>query len=811
MFYRILIFFVLIFISQHLFAQGGVITGRVLDKNDRKGIEFTTLTLFHSADSSLAGGTVSDTSGTFTLSDISPGSYYLKANFIGYEALFISLPEIGPSNPSLELGEIELSTSGELGSVDIVTEKNVFEMKIDKKVFNADENLTSKGGSGLDLMRQIPTITVDENDNILLRGDANVTILIDGRPSSMPPNQFLRQIPASAIDKVEIITNPSAKYDPEGVSGIINIVLKKNKMSGFNGTLNTSFGYGIFPKSNSSVNLNYRNEHFNVFANYSYYYGRTWFGGTMDRDVLLADSTWDRLKTNDYGERINTYHSATVGMDYFANDKNTFYLTANLDYGSNQGSRLMNYNNTDENGELLYYSQRNGNINAPSKNYVFTGGWQKTFNRPDHTLFLDLNFSNLSFIGDEWLWHKYYDLADVNYQTRYQHTIDNTYNQTMLAKADYVWPITDSIIFEAGFHFTQRLADNDFFSESAAENEIYSNDTNLINRFSYLQSTFAPYVTLSRQFKKLGIKAGLRAEPTMTSAKLVNTSEVFNKNYVQLFPSIHLGYNLNDFTVIQLSYSRRINRPELDQLNPFTNYSDNLTLETGNPFLKPEIIHVNELGFMRYWQKFNLNATVYYRLINDLIRRQLFYDGIYTHITNGNLGSSSLSGGDLILTYMPVKGLRLVSSTSIWNTSTRDLQVTNGNWQNYTGMYTSLMASYRMKSGWSFQFWGSYAPKTKVIQGYILHNYGGGFALQKRFLKEKATLNLSIYDILKSRWFAFESNDLGNYTMSSYRRWESRSFYVTFTYNFGKLVDGKQRLQNSSGGIGDDKDIPLSN
>lgn len=792
------------------FGQG-MITGRVVDETDKAGIEFSTVTLFNTADSSLVSGTVTDSSGMFTLENVASGAYYIKLSFIGFKSNYLSGITIDPQNPVADLGEVSLKPSSELGTIDITVSQNVFETKIDKKVFNADQNLTSKGGNGLDLLRQIPTITVDENDNILLRGDANVTILIDGRPSSMPANQLLRQIPASAIEKVEIITNPSAKYDPEGVSGIINIVMKKSKLNGFNGTIDTSIGYGIFPKSNSTIGLNYRNNKINLFTNYSFYYGQTWFGGDLERNVMLSDSTWDRLRSDDYGERKNTYHSGRVGFDYFANDKNTIYLSANMDYGTNFGNRLMNYNNVDAGEELLYRSQRNGEINAPSYNYVFTGGWQKTFNKPDHTLFLDLNFSNLQFNGDEWLWHKYYDAADINYNTNYQHTLDKTYNQTLLAKLDYVLPINDSTIFEAGFHFTQRIADNDFFSESAGNDQHYSTDTLISNHFKYLQNTFAPYVTFSKQFKKLGVKLGVRAEPTQTLAQLITTNESYNQDYFQLFPSAHFSYNFNEYTVMQLSYSRRINRPELDQLNPFTNYSDNLTLETGNPFLKPEIIHVNELSFMRFWQKFNINVTGYYRLINDLIRRELFYDGVYTRITNSNLGTSSLSGGDLILTYSPIKGMRIISSTSVWNTSTRDQDITGGTVQNYTGMYTSLMASYRIKGGWSFQLWGSYSPQAKVIQGYIRENYGGGFAINKRLFNDKASINLSVYDVLKSRWFGFESHDLGNYNMNSYRYWESRSAYLSFTYNFGKLTEGKERRQNNSGGIGDDLDVPISN
>ena len=793
-----------------VFAQSGAVTGSVTDVHDKRAIEFATVSLFNAADSSLVNGTVTDTSGNFAMDGLAAGKYYLRMSFIGYQVKYVNL-ELSPQQPLADLGQVELSASPELNAVDVVANEAVFETKIDKKIFNADENLTSAGGTGLDLLRQVPTITVDENDNILLRGDGNVTVLIDGRPSAMPANQLLKQLPASAIDRVEIITNPSAKYDPEGMSGIINVVMKKSKFPGFNGNVSVSVGQGKFTNTNSSISLNYRNEKINLYSSYSYYYGKSWFGGTLERDVLLADSTWDHLRSDDYGERINTYHSGRIGIDYFANDKNTLYLSANADFGTNLGTRLINYNNYDAYDELLYYSQRNGEINAPSSNYVFTGGWQKTFGNPDHTLFLDLNFSNSSFVGDEHLWQKYYDVGDNPYLTSYQNTLDKTYHQTMLARLDYTWPINDSTILEAGFHFTQRAADNEFFSESAGENAIFAEDTNISNSFSFLQNTFAPYVTFAKQFNKIGVKTGVRAEPTLTLAELVNTSEVFNHNYFQLFPSAHLSYKTDNSSEFMLSYSRRINRPELDQLNPFTNYSDPLVLETGNPFLKPEIIHVNEFSYLKYWKKFNINTTVYYRLVTDLIRRSLSFDGVKSHVTNTNLGTSNLSGGDLILTYSPFKGMRFVSTTSAWSTSTKDAEVTNGTWQHYVGLNTSLMASYRAPKGWSFQFWGSHSPTMRVIQGYILRNYGGGFAIRKNLFNDKGSVNISVYDVLDSRWFAFESYDLGNYTMTSIREWQSRSVYATFTYNFGKMTQGKQRRENKSGDIGDDLDVPISN
>lgn len=728
---RTLLFF--LFAPVLIYAQSGKISGKIIDNADETAIEFGTITLFASQDSTVVSGTVSSEDGSFLLDKLPFGNFYLRANFIGYDAFIVSDIKLDASNAVTDLGAIKLSLSNELGTVDVTAQKSAFETRIDKKIFHADQSLVAKGGTGPDLLRQVPSITVDQNDNILLRGDGNVTILIDGRPTAMSPGELMKQIPASAIDQVELITNPSAKYDPEGMSGIINIVLKKNKLSGFNGSLNTSVGYSRFPKANGSLALNYRNDKINLSGNYSYNYRQTWFGGDLSRDVLI-DTVWDRLRSDDYGERINQSHTARVGMDYFINEKNTFYLSGSYNAGFNDGSRDVNYRNLTADDLIRDYSLRTGNIDAPSENKTFNTGWQKTFKKPDHTLDLDLNYTVATLTTDERLSQAFYNSEDINYFNTFQNTAENNKGTNLLSKLDYVLPISDSLTLEAGFHFTSRTADNAFYSESGLENNALLPDTNLNNSFNYLQQVYASYVTLGKQFKKIGIKAGLRAENTFTTSELINTSEVFNNDYFELFPSVHLSYKTTRNSEFQVSYSKRINRPRTDQLNPFTNYSDPITLQVGNPFLRPEIIHVNEVSYLKYWQKFNINATLYYRLITDLIRRNLTYDGILSVVSHTNLGQSSLSGGDLNLTFLPLKGMRIMSSTSFWNTSTVDADLTGGERYNYFGLQTSLQGFYQMKKGWSTQIWGSYAMPMNVVQGVVAANYGCGFAVQKRIV-----------------------------------------------------------------------------
>ncbi|CAG5081979.1 TonB-dependent receptor domain-containing protein [Parvicella tangerina] len=804
---RIVFVILLLTLSKLLLAQNGAVIGKVTDDLEKQPLEYATVALRSTADSSLITGTITNTEGEFILEKIPFGSYYLVVDFIGFRSTVINDVNLSADQPSFNASAIELKTGSELTELEVTGEKSLIENHIDKKIFNASQSEVSKGGNGIDLMRTVPLITVDENDNISLRGDANVTIFIDGRPSAIPIADLLKQIPASSIDKVELITNPSAKYDPEGTSGIINIILKKEKMVGFNGTFSTSFGYSKFHKTNNSLALNYRNKKWNVSSTMGLSNRKIWFGGDLDRDVLLGDTLWDRLRQTDYGERSNTGLSGSLGIDYFLNDKNTLYASYSINHGQNDGERLVNYTNIDENGATLSYSERLGIIDVPSNNQTLNFGWQKTFKNPGHTLDLDVNLSSYGSLADERLTQDYFINDDV-VATTYQNTLSDNRFDTYLAKLDYVYPINDSTKLEAGFHFTHRKGQIDFYSESGIAEDSISPDTALINDFSYTQDVYAPYITLSKQFGKFSAKAGIRAEQTNTLSHLITTDDKFTNDYFMLFPSVYLSYKFNETTEMQLSYGKRINRPEQQQLNPFTNYSDPLVLQTGNPFLQPEVIHVNELNFTKYWKKFNINASGYYRLINNLIRRNLSYSGVQSTVSYTNLGKSSLYGGDLILTVTPVKGVRIMSTTNVWNTATNDPEFSNGETINLMGLTSSLTVSGRFGKGWSAQLWSSITPKQTVLQGSIIPNYGAGFAVGKSILNNKGRLTLSFIDVFKTRRFGFEATPLPHYTFTSNRRWESRSAYVSFSYSFGKVVQGKKKRATKDNDSSDDISIP---
>ncbi len=802
-----ILFLLIYFVSN---AQTGNINGVVVDYNDDSPIEYTTISLHRLADSTLLSGAVTNPEGLFEMSNIPYGKYFLKVKFIGYQTQFINNVQLSGSAPNFVAGPVKLKNSdGGLKEVTVTTEKGLVENKIDKKVFNADKSLTSKGGTGLDLLRDVPSVDVDESENITLRGDAKVTILIDGRPSSMPVSQLLKQIPATAIEKVEIITNPSAKYDPEGMSGILNIIMKKNKTKGFNGNVVGSVGYGYTPKTNGSIGLNYRSSKVNLYTNYNFNYGLTEYGGVQNRRVLLGDTLWDHLLVDDVGEYLRRSNYVKTGIDWFANDNNTIYLSGTYSKDNGLGIRTVNYTNYDTDENVSFTSVRNGTIVAPNKSLNLNGGWQKTFKNKENTLDLDLTYSNNYSNADETLDETYFDngnnqLGDVGYQ--------NTYGvndfSLMLGKLDYVLPINDSTTLEAGFHFTGRRSANEFNSESKTGDGDFVFDSLISNSFRYDQDTYAAYMTFGKQINKIGVKGGLRAEQTYTGSRLLSSDNEFANNYFQLFPSFHLSYRTDNNSEFQWSYSKRINRPQIQMLNPFTNYSDPYTLEIGNPYLKPELIHVGEMNYMKYFTKFSINSSVYYRYITNLTRKYLYNEGEISYVSYTNLGNSSITGADLTLSYALGKSTKINSTTNFWYSSITDELLTGGVKKNLPGLQTNLRVTTRLKKGWTTQIGGFYTPRRNVIGGEIIAMYGVAISAQKMILKNKGSLSVRVRDVFNTREFMFIADPRTDYTFTSARNWESRTIYVTFSYSFGKMVKGKQKRRGSSNDSSDDLVIP---
>jgi hypothetical protein len=470
------------------------------------------------------------------------------------------------------------------------------------------------------------------------------------------------------------------------------------------------------------------------------------------------------------------------------------------------GRRTIDYEFR-ENDSLVATSSREGIVNVTSPNMEFNGGWQKKFKKKGHTFDLDARFASSESPTDEDLEEVFYDGMgmQLNNSAR-QKTIQGTDNDLLNIQANYVNPISDSLKLEAGFHYTRKDVLQDFYSETFNyTSDAFVPDTSLNNSFDYSQEVLAGYVTLSKQFKSFGVKGGLRAEQTNTLSQLITTNETFENNYFALFPSLHMTYGKTPFSQWLLSYGRRINRPGTEEINPFTTYDDPYTFQRGNPFLRPEFIHVLEAGNALIKEKFTLNTTVYYRLITDQKRRylDLLPNGI-TQVSYDNLASSNLKGVELITSYTFGK-LRTALTLNYWHNSVNDPDaVSEGqNNQNY-GWSANFNASRRFGK-WNTQLSGNYRGKMKVIQGTIKPAYGIDLAVSRHIVSKRLTVSFRVQDILKTRNFTFVGDQLDGYEFTSGRVWESRQYWLSLRYSFGKMIQGKQRKQISSEGVGDDR------
>lgn len=776
------------------------IKGKIVESG--QGVSYATISVLSLPDSTLITGAISDDKGEFEIKDIAQGDYLLKIDFLGYKATY---KKLGFIKGNTDIGEINLEQNAQLlNAVTIEGSQRVIEVQIDKKVYNVDKDPATTGASGLEAMQNAPSVDVDVDGNISLRGDEGVKILVNGRPLNIPAKQFLEQTPAANIEKIEVITNPSAKYNPEGTTGIINIVLKKNTQGGLNGSISTSLGYGIYGKNNNSLNLNYRVNKFNTYINVGNNNSKRASGGTTDRNFTLGNSTTKQFIDED-NSNINKGLNLRTGMDYFMNDNNVIYVSGSVNNGDNTGESFLNSFFYDPNSdELNTYSNRISNSTNDNSSYNLNGGWQHKFEKEGHTLDLDLNYSadeSESFESNEETFRQGSD-GSIQSISRTQQAQKNN-GSIFFGKLDYMLPINDSLKLEAGLNYTQERpkygVDREEFNDSTNAFETLPEFTNV---FGLTRNILAFYSTLSYQQNKWGYKLGLRAENTQRLSEL-ETGGSYRKDYLSLFPSGYVTYKASPVTELQASYSRRLNRPNLWQLNPFVSSTDPYNTRSGNPFLNPEFINIYELGATNYWKKFSLTTTVYYRKTNDLIRRFIDLDdnGVNT-VSYKNQSESNSFGNEVNLSYTPNKSFRANVNFNGWiNKFVLDSTDQGGN--NTLKSYNiNSSASYTFTNGLSLQANLRYNARFRVQQGVIDPRYGLDLSARMSILDKKGTIALRYTDVLNTRQFAFRSENL-DYDFDILRKWETQVVYLSFTYNFGKQFKGREKRssRDSNGGF----------
>lgn len=791
-------------------AKTGKITGVVMDRSTGKPVEYANIAIFRAKDSSLVTGGITDQAGKFNIDKIPYGIFTLKVRFIGYGTTV--LKEVKISQSVNDMGKVEIAPSSRnIEEVTVVGRKSEVQNNLDKKIYNIDRTMFGTGGSALDIMQSLPAVQVDFDGNVSMRG-ANVTILIDGRPSNLVS---LDQMPANLIEKVEVISNPSAKYDPEGVAGIINIVLKKNVQRGLNGMLNLNAGWNN--KWMGNVSLNYRKNKINLFTNYTL---RSFYGDSYQDS--WSENTKNGNKT--YQERNSTstgtfrMQNIQVGADYYINSKNTLNTSFTLEPRKMENNdNVVGLYKESVGVDFLHtydYQRKGWGNNSNKGGFEYDLNYKRTFDREGAELTAELNIDRGNMRSQQGSIEENKDLfpTDVTnldnslYKYLYR-VIDNTNDNTRsFIRTDLTLPVGEKGRIETGYMGTHSLSKMTYeLSQSKDATLPVVHIPEQDNDFDYRQIVNAMYAIYAQSAGKFKMQAGLRAEHTNAHGDQKTQSTSFTKNYVDFFPSFFVKYNPNDKDEIGVNYSRRINRPRTWALNPFENKIDEYNITKGNPDLNPEYVNSFEIGYTKMVNRNSLSITGFYRKTTGAIasiKEQV--DNVRSVTTYLNLNSSESFGTEVAGNINLFKWWNINANYSFFHLKLND-RGSNviSNQANQSDSWT-----FRGTSNWfvskelSFQMMYNYRSPVVSAGGGGYRGMGGGtqgktranyyFDMGARYslLKGKADVSLRVSDVFNTNKFI--TDGYGNF-ISYTKSWrETPNIFLGFSY---KINDYKRKVQ----------------
>jgi outer membrane receptor protein involved in Fe transport len=794
-------------VSGTLMAQGssGSVSGLVKDRSSNLPIEGADVTLHKTSDSSLVKGTATDADGRFVIQDITAGSYYLRANLVGYNSAVVSGISISSQNKNIVLNQITLSTSTTTTEEIVVeSEKSMIEFRPDKKIFNVSKNPNTQGSTLIDLLKDIPAVTVDQDNNVSLRGSEGVKLLIDGRPSGLDGSNraaILEQIQASDVESIELITNPSAKYEAEGSSGIINIIMKKNENKGFgyNGTV--ALNMGTRDKYSGQFSLNLKNNKVNVFGNYSYNSRNMVSSGFNQRYNYLSTNSYFSDITND-GSRRMRGHNLKLGMDYYVDQQNTIgigFSYRNSERGRHDLGISREY---DPSGNLTSDYFNTVTSNDKGYNFDISANYMLRFKTPQQVLTAEFSYSrdkdeDLSNTFDTFI-------MPVNPTPENRNEIENEMEDEYTAKIDYVHPFNKDTRLETGYKGKYEKRDNDFVREQFdyGTNQ-FETDFNSSNRFIYNEQIHGLYAIYLQQIGSFGFSLGARMEHTRINGELVNPSQIFDRNYTDFFPSASISQKLSKTSEIQLSYAKRVRRPRTRQLNPFTSITmmgGSNSLQQGNPNLNPEFTDSYELSFIQYLPFATVTPSIFYRRTKDEIARTItLIDSITTLTSFVNYNKSSSYGGEVLVNSQPFKFWTLNGTFSYYKT---EVDASNlGSGQRNSGYTWSArgMTSFILPADLSMQLSYFYHGMRISAQGSFEPFQMMDVSVKKDLFDKKLSVSFRVSDVFNTG--KFRANITGdNFTQIFERSRDSRAFFLNLTYKFGqedKKQNRKKRENNN--------------
>ena len=753
------------------------VTGKVVERASQQPLEFATVQLLDTATQQLITGTVTTADGTFSLQTEATG-FYLEIGFIGFVATKVT--EFSIADAQADVGTVALSEDTEtLDEVVVRGEKSQTEFKLDKRVFNVGQDLSSTGASALEVLNNVPSVTVNIEGQVRLRGSAGVQILINGKPSVLASNDgnALGTLTADMIERIEVITNPSAKYDAEGTSGIINIVIKKEEKRGLNGsvTLNT----GVPNNHSLGLSVNNRTEKFNLFSQLGI--GHRTFPEqyrTINRD--LVDNT--AINNTGESEKNETFFNIILGTDYHINAQNVLSLTGHFAYELEKEFSDTDFSALDATNTLTSQWNRNEVTEATNPKWQYELQYKKDFtDHEDHTLLFSAlgnffgkdqssEFDNMLVFGAESL-------------SGQQQTRTDFQEGEYTFKLDYTHPFTDELTLETGAQYVITDVTNDFAVSNWADNR-WVDDPELTNVFDYNQKVGGVYGTGAYEGEKFGVKLGLRVENTDLSTLLINTDQVNRQQFTNLFPSAHTSYKLMDHLSLQAGYSRRISRPGLWDLNPFFNIRNNFNIRTGNPMLQPEYTDSYEVTGIYDQGLVSLNVAVYHRYTTDVVENVATFEDNVSITRPENIGTNRATGLELNTKYSPTEWWSL-SGDANYNYFRREgtFETTSFDF-NANQWSTRLTSKFQLPADIDVEVIGNYQSSFKTFQQETSGYFFADLGLRKKVMKGKTILNLSVRDVFASRIFESVTTQPAFY-LYNYRL-QGRFVTVGISYGFGK-------------------------
>lgn len=764
--------------------KNGEISGKIIDKNSKNTLPYVTIIVKDAENKTITGG-ITDANGIFNVKQIMDGENTVEIQFIGYKTVIKKI-SITKSNYKLNLGTIELTEeASQLNEVEIVAETSTVTQKIDRKVINVGKDLTSVGTTASELLNNVQSVSVDsQTGNISLRGNENVRILVDGKPTNISAAQLLKQIPSTSIKSVELITNPSAKYNPEGMSGIINIVLHKNSNQGFNGTVNTGITQGENTKFNGSLDMNYKTGGVNFFTNYGYNTGKSSNTGYVNR----RDN--NSLQNFSWGGK-NTSNLLKLGADITINDKNSLsiYTIQNISENESDGSTIIR-----DNGNLVVdsFNTSDSENNAGTYNLYY----KSDFNKEGHNLVFEANYSDSKNPEDAIST----DIANpLNNFNNYTNDIKNTQDNSLF-NLDYTNPLSEKGKLELGLEARINTADNN--SKSTQDEIVPDGNGGFITRetpessFDYKRNIYSAYATYSHQFNKISLQTGARFEQYEVDGTFTKGAEkeFVKKDIFSVYPSAFLTFNPSEKNQFQVSYSRRVDRPSISQVNPIREWSTPRVTSVGNPELDPQFTNSYELNYTRQLKNGSLTFGSFFRKVNDNINRKLSIDPTDNDkvlLSYANTESNNRYGLEMSSSYKIAEWWRANASMDFYvqnesgNVNGTDLEVTNNSFN------ARLSNSFKVSKTVNLQLFSMYRGGGESIQFKVepmwMVNLGGSIDV----LNGNGTISLRVNDIFEGMKFAFES--VNPYPSNGQFNWESRTAYLGFMYKFGK---GKNKAKS---------------